>query len=186
MEVTKLDDHRIAENPVLIELNEFLTNAVNDFTPMAIKKQLRLVLDLENSDINPKLYVQVDKDHLYEVMQNLIENAIKYTKQGEIHVGVKTGLETLQIYVKDSGIGITVDDLPHLFQKFYRADNSDTREIGGTGLGLYLTKVLVDNMQGRISVESQLGVGSTFFVELPRLSEDRVELILQNNSFMVK
>ena len=76
--------------------------------------------------------------------------------------------------VTDTGIGIEREDIPHLFQKFYRIDNSDTREIGGTGLGLYLCRRLVESMNGRIWVESQQGTGSTFFVELTRLRPEEV------------
>ena len=76
------------------------------------------------------------------------------------------------ISVQDSGIGMPSEELPHVFQKFYRIDNSDTREIGGTGLGLYLVKQRVEQMKGRIWVESTLGKGSTFFVSFPRMDAE--------------
>ena len=102
-------------------------------------------------------------------MNNLVENAIKYTKQGTVTVNVSGDAETVTITVKDSGIGIPREDIPHLFQKFYRVDNSDTREIGGTGLGLYLCRRLVEFIGGKIWVESEYGKGSTFTLSLPRL-----------------
>jgi signal transduction histidine kinase len=74
--------------------------------------------------------------------------------------------------VEDTGIGIPREELAHIFQKFYRVDNSATREIGGTGLGLYLVKQRVEAMNGRIWVESEVGKGSKFFVSFPRIPED--------------
>ena len=77
--------------------------------------------------------------------------------------------DSITISIQDTGIGIPSEDIPHLFQKFYRVDNSDTREIGGTGLGLYLCRRLAETLGGRIWVESVYQQGSTFFIELPRL-----------------
>ncbi|MBR3230538.1 hypothetical protein IKF73_00705 [Candidatus Saccharibacteria bacterium] len=86
--------------------------------------------------------------------------------------------------VTDTGIGISADDLSHIFQKFYRADNSDTRTIGGTGLGLYLVKQRVEAMGGKVWAESAFGEGSTFYVSLPRLTNEEYEkrMIAVNNS----
>ena len=86
------------------------------------------------------------------------------------------------ISVKDSGIGIPAEDIPHLFQKFYRVDNSDTREIGGTGLGLYLSRRLVENMSGNLRVESEYKKGSTFFLELPRMNNDEAARKIQEQN----
>jgi signal transduction histidine kinase len=89
-----------------------------------------------------------------------------------VSIAVTADDQLVRITVKDSGIGIPREDVPHLFQKFYRVDNSDTREIGGTGLGLYLTKKLTENLGGQIGLDSDYGQGSTFWVEFPRLSRD--------------
>ena len=124
--------------------------------------------------LQPLYYIFTDPDHFREVTANLIENAIKYTKTGEIVVDVTGDPSTVVVSVTDSGIGIPAEDIPHLFQKFYRVDNSETREIGGTGLGLYLVRRLVENMSGNIRVESEYGSGSTFFLEIPRLSKEEV------------
>src|SRR5690606_3878909 len=102
-------------------------------------------------------YANVDNDHFREVIGNLVENAIKYTQQGTISVDVTGDDKQIQVSVADTGIGIPAEDLPHLFQKFYRVDNSDTREIGGTGLGLYLSRRLAEAMEGRMWAESRHG-----------------------------
>jgi hypothetical protein len=86
------------------------------------------------------------------------------------------------ISVKDSGLGIPTEDISHLFQKFYRVSNLDRQEIGGTGLGLYLSRRLVEAMQGRLWVESIFGTGSTFYVELPRITSDQAAQLKQQQS----
>ena len=119
-----------------------------------------------------------------EIMGNLIDNAIKYTPEGgSVYVNVRGDGDRALINVTDTGMGISGDDLGHIFQKFYRADNSDTRTIGGTGLGLYLVKQRVEAMGGRVWAESAFGEGSTFFVFLPRITGEEYEkrMIAKNN-----
>ena len=87
-------------------------------------------------------------------------------------VNVRADNYNVQIIVEDTGIGIAREELSHIFQKFYRVDNRDTREIGGTGLGLYLVKQRVEAMNGRIWAESELGKGTRFIVLFPRISEE--------------
>lgn len=122
--------------------------------------------------MQPIYYAFVDPDHFREITANLIENAIKYTKQGEVVVDVTGDSSKVVVSVMDSGLGIPAEDVPHLFQKFYRVDNSATREIGGTGLGLYLSRRLAESMSGDLRVESEYGKGSTFFLEIPRISKE--------------
>ena len=117
----------------------------------------------------------MDEDFLREVMNNLIENAVKYTPSGWVTVNVKADNYNVQIIVQDTGIGIAREELSHVFQKFYRVDNRDTREIGGTGLGLYLVKQRVEMMNGRIWAESEIGKGTRFIVLLPRISQEAYE-----------
>ena len=120
-----------------------------------------------------------------EIMDNLIDNAIKYTPAGgSIYVNVLGDGDRVLINVTDTGMGISSDDLQHIFQKFYRSDNSDTRTIGGTGLGLYLVKQRVEAMGGRVWAESAFGEGSTFYVSLPRITGEEYEkrmIAFQNN-----
>ena len=142
----------------------------------ANEKQLNYVFmpDVVNESgeksLQPIFYANIDPDHFREVVGNLIENAIKYTSAGEVLVNVSGDDKQVSVSVKDSGIGIPAEDLPHLFQKFYRVDNSDTREIGGTGLGLYLSRRLAEAMSGNLRVESEYKHGSTFYLEIPRVS----------------
>ena len=121
--------------------------------------------------INQEVFAAVDVDFLREIINNLIENAIKYTNNGGgIWVNVRGDGDRVLINVTDTGIGISPEDSKHVFQKFYRADNSETRTIGGTGLGLYIVKERVEAMSGSTWVESTFGEGSTFYVAFPRLT----------------
>jgi PAS domain S-box-containing protein len=189
LDVTKADDRRLSNNPKVVDVVEFTHDIVQGLTPKAVEKGLRVLFKPQPDDdgerggerrINPAYYVNVDNDHLREVVANLVENAIKYTPSGDMVVDVNGDNDHVVISIADSGIGIPKEDQAHLFQKFYRVDNSATREIGGTGLGLYLCRRLTETMGGRIWVESEFQKGSTFFVELPRTShEDATRLIEQ-------
>jgi signal transduction histidine kinase len=129
------------------------------------------MLDVSFDAEEDRLYVSADADAMYRVLYNLIENAVKYTPQGWVLVNVSADNDNVYISVRDTGMGMPSEELPHIFQKFYRIDNRDTREIGGTGLGLYLVKQRVEAMNGRIWAESEVGKGSTFFVSFPRMDE---------------
>lgn len=180
--VSRSEDGRLGNNPKLIEVGEFLSELVEQDQPVAEKKGLKLVYESgnnpDNKSVNPLLYVNVDPERLREVVLNLLDNALKYTSSGMITVGASLKDSGVLIRVSDTGIGIPTEDIPHLFQKFYRTDNSATREIGGTGLGLYICKQIVDLMGGKIWTESTLGAGSTFYVELPRVSPDQIESLI--------
>ena len=192
LDVTKADDGRLQSKPVVVDVVAFVRDIVGGLQGKAAAKGLKLIYRPDDGEavagttiVSPVLYAHVDRDHLREVVDNLVENAIKYTPQGRVEVDVAVDAEDhIIIIIKDSGIGIPAEDLPHLFQKFYRVDNSDTREIGGTGLGLYLCRRLVESMNGRIWVDSTYRQGSTFYVELGRLSHNKA-IILQEEAMQV-
>jgi len=112
--------------------------------------------------------IEADKDKINQVMENLISNAVKFSPQGgRITVSVERVKGKIEISVADTGIGIPEKNLPHIFEKFYRADNASSEVIGGTGLGLSIVKYIVESHGGKLSVESKLGKGSTFSFTLP-------------------
>ncbi len=176
LDVSKAEDGRLSNNPTVLDTAAYISDIVEGLRPKALEKNLTLVYKPAVDDdaagdrkLMPVYYINADEDHLREVVSNLVENAIKYTLTGTVTVNI-TGDDThVVISVQDSGIGIPAEDIPHLFQKFYRVDNSDTREIGGTGLGLYLCRRLAEVMGGRMTVESTYKKGSTFSVILPRI-----------------
>ncbi|QQS21483.1 PAS domain-containing protein [Candidatus Saccharibacteria bacterium] len=195
LDVSKADDGRMQNNPTVIDVIPFMHEVVTALTPKAAAKNLRItykpapdgdVHDELSKRLNPVYYVNVDRDHLREVCDNLVENAIKYTPQGEVVVDVGGDQAHVVITIQDTGIGIPKEDQAHLFQKFYRVDNSDTREIGGTGLGLYLCRKLTETMGGRIWIESEYKKGSTFFVELPRLDHDEAQRLIEQASILAE
>lgn len=180
LDVTKADDHRIDNNPCLLDAKLVAKQVVQDFAGKAAAKGLTLQFnDTETGSshgervLAPPAIICADLDQLNEILDNIIENAIKYTKQGGVKVSVDVDSKRVRFTVADTGIGIPEEDVPHLFQKFYRVDNSQTREIGGTGLGLYLIKRLADNIGGTIGVKSVYGQGSTFWLELDNLTREQ-------------
>ncbi len=180
----RAEDGRLTSHPRVVELGEFLEQLTTDLRLVAEKKGLVMEFNIGSTDkvinatqgaggervVRPLYYVNVDPDRLREVITNLFDNAVKYTPEGKVAVGLTGNDQVAQCYVKDTGPGIPAADLPHLFQKFYRVDNSATRTIGGTGLGLFICRKIIELYNGRIWAESQLGKGSSFYINLPRLT----------------
>ncbi len=190
----KAEDGRLTSHPQIVELSEFVESLVEDLKFTAEKKGLLLELllggqqrskdgtsttvDVSQKVIKPLLYVHVDPDRMREVITNLFDNAVKYTDSGRISIGLTADDKIVQFHISDTGPGIPKNDVSHLFQKFYRVDNSATRTIGGTGLGLYICRKIVELYHGRIWVESQEGNGSTFYINLPRISNEKAQQMM--------
>jgi len=162
-----------SENIILTRTNfdifeltkHIIQNFENDFT----NKNITLELSGENETIN------ADKDKISQVIVNLLSNALKYTQPGgavQVEIkgkgnGTKTN-DTVEIVIKDTGTGIPPEDLPYIFERFYRADKSRNRLTGGSGIGLTITKAIVDAHKGKIEVKSKVGEGTEFIVSLPK------------------
>lgn len=184
----KAEDGRLTSHPTVIELGDFLDKLTGDLRFSAEKKGLGMEFVVGSSNIidaskraggektvRPFYYVYADPDRLREVITNLFDNAVKYTEEGKVSIGLTGNDQVAQCYVKDTGPGIPAEDVPHLFQKFYRVDNSATRTVGGTGLGLFIARKIIELYSGRVWVESELGKGSTFYINLPRLTNERAQ-----------
>lgn len=181
----KAEDGRLTSHPQVVEIGEFLEQLTEGLKFAAEKKGLftefvlgsSKTIDASQTGVNkvirPLYYAYVDPDRLREVITNLFDNAVKYTPEGKVSLGLTGDPQVVQMYVRDTGPGIPKEDLPHLFQKFYRVDNSATRTIGGTGLGLFICKKIVELYGGRIWAESELGKGSSFFINFPRLTSEQ-------------
>ena len=186
LDISKVEDGRMKNNPKIINVNEFLKDIFDGLATKASEKQLNYIFmpdiidEGKEKSLQPIFYANIDPDHFREVVSNLIENAIKYTPSGEVVVNITGDDKQISVSVKDSGIGIPAEDIPHLFQKFYRVDNSDTREIGGTGLGLYLSRRLAEAMSGNLRVESKYKEGSTFYLEIPRMNSSEAKQRLES------
>lgn len=180
LDTTKMDDQLSKLHMVPVELVATTRSIVEGQIPNIQKKGLGFRFTSGNTDQNfgggkklgQLVYTSLDVDSYREIIDNLLENAIKYTPKGWIIVNVSADIENVHVSVQDTGIGMPREELTHVFQKFYRIDNSDTREIGGTGLGLYLVKKRTESMNGHIEVTSEVGKGSTFTVSFPRMSDE--------------
>ena len=183
LDVTKLDDKKIRVQLAPVEMVSTVRSIANGQVPMMSEKGIHYTFganaarsDNTSRVVNQEVYASVDIDFLREAVNNLVENAIKYTASGGgIWVNVRGDDDRVLINVTDTGIGISPDDLKHVFQKFYRADNSQTRTVGGTGLGLYLVKQRVEAMGGKVWAESSFGEGSTFYLSFPRITAEEYQ-----------
>jgi signal transduction histidine kinase len=144
-----------------VELARSVVEAAQSYIPPSIKLELQ---------VPKKALAQVaaDPDKVRQVLTNLVENAVKYSPDGgRVTVGVAETGERMRFSVKDEGLGVPPAEHRRIFEKFYRLDPDMTRGVGGTGLGLYITRELIERMGGRIWVQSGGTGGSTFVAELP-------------------
>ncbi|HEY9246451.1 MAG TPA: GAF domain-containing protein [Candidatus Methanoperedens sp.] len=155
-----------------LDLDEVIQMYVSDFKSIMDRKQLTF-----EKEIHEISRVKGDKDKFVEVIANLLDNAVKFTPQGgKIAIKAWDENEDVHLTVSDNGIGIPADVIPRLFRRFYQVDASTARKYGGTGLGLYITKTIIDAFGGKIWIESEVGKGTTVHILLPIAEEDGIEL----------
>jgi len=171
LDLSKIEAGKLELEEIEFDLDEVARGAHSAFTALANKKGLSFALDIDNA----RGVYRGDPTRLRQILYNLISNALKFTEAGEIRVTAVRGEGELRISVRDTGVGIPAESLTKLFAKFAQVDASTTRRYGGTGLGLAICQQLSRLMGGAISVESELGKGSTFTVvlPLPRVGEQR-------------
>jgi two-component system phosphate regulon sensor histidine kinase PhoR len=164
LNISKIESGLSIQKKVPLDLKKEIDEVIELLAPQAEKKKITIDMAI---DTIPQLVA--DRDGMREVFTNLISNAIKYTDDGgEVTIKSETGGDYLKISVSDSGIGISEQDLPFIFDRFFRVKNPKTRQIMGTGLGLPIVKEIIDAHFGSIEVQSEEGKGSTFTVLLPR------------------
>jgi signal transduction histidine kinase len=176
LDLSKIEAGRLELECIEFDLSEVARGAHSAFTALANKKGLSFALDAEAA----KGRYRGDPTRLRQILYNLISNALKFTEHGEIRVAASYDGERLAIAVRDTGVGISPENLGRLFGKFDQLDSSTTRRFGGTGLGLSICRELAHLMGGDIEVESTLGKGSCFTVRLPlaRVGEENPALAL--------
>lgn len=146
-----------------LDLYELISEVITMLDKKAKSKDIRLELEFKREE----LYIQGDHDRLKQVFINLITNAILYTPaRGYVKISLFDYEKTVKIHVKDSGVGIKKEEIPRIFERFYRVDRARSRDSGGTGLGLAIVKHLVEAHHGNITVRSTVGEGSEFIIEL--------------------
>jgi two-component system phosphate regulon sensor histidine kinase PhoR len=147
-----------------VNVNAAARKVVELMQPAAAKKRQTLRMNLADN----VQQIMGDEEYLHRALFNLVDNAVKYTREGgEISLATSTSDGMVSVEIADNGIGIPQEDLPRIFERFYRVDRSRSREMGGTGLGLSIVKHVVQSHGGTIAVQSELGEGSRFVINLP-------------------
>ncbi|MFH1283750.1 MAG: ATP-binding protein [bacterium] len=168
LDFSKLEAGKAVLNLSVVDMENYLNEIVESIRPLAENKKLKLDLYIDE-DVP---LIKVDLDKIEKVFLNLLSNSIKFTNEnGYIKIYLKKIDNNVIIEVKDTGIGMTQEDANKVFERFRQADGSSTRQYEGTGIGLTLAKEFTELHKGRIWIESELGKGSSFFVELP-ISKD--------------
>lgn len=166
--ISDLENLAAVENPMvqlmteIVSLNEIVGDSLNSVSSQFGHE--RLSYDLINkSDV----WISGDRSRLLQVFVNLISNAFKYTSSGSVHIEVLKEKAEGVVIVSDTGMGISKDELPYIFERFYRGEKSRNRKTGGAGIGLAVVKAIVDAHAGSIHVESEIEKGTTVRVRLP-------------------
>jgi two-component system phosphate regulon sensor histidine kinase PhoR len=151
-----------------IDLTQFFAGLIRDWKKEFQTKNLKAIVDVAaNVSV-----IGADEARLREVFDNLLDNAVKYSSEkGEIRLQAARYGDEIVLSVGDNGIGISQEDLPRIFERFYRADKARSRELGGTGLGLSIVKHLAQLHGGRAEAESEIGHGTTIRVILPVVTQ---------------
>lgn len=146
-----------------VDLADVARDAINDLEPLAELKGLSLTMDCDSA-----ARVPADRDRLRRVLLNLLDNAIKHTPAGgQVSLTIEARVDVAQLIIRDTGIGIPPEHLPHVFERFYRADASHNRETGGVGLGLAICRAIIKSHQGAITIRSTPGEGTEVRIGLP-------------------
>ncbi len=177
LDFSKMEAGKLTIEQIHFNLRELVEGTVEIFAERAQSKDLELACWLHH---DVPISLQGDPGRLRQILINLLANALKFTQQGEVIVQISKKSETndgvvIQFAIEDTGIGISSETMPWLFQAFTQADGSMARQYGGTGLGLAIVKQLVDMMNGRIDLTSTPNQGSTFFIEIPLTKQEGAE-----------
>jgi two-component system phosphate regulon sensor histidine kinase PhoR len=164
--LSKIETKEFQLKKEVLSLGDLIDDVVDFVKELAEKKKI----SISRNEIPTSLTLEADRNYLEQVLTNLLDNAIKYTPEGgKITISaIEKDQKEVQCSIEDNGIGIPKEDLPRIFERFYRVDKGRSQELGGTGLGLSIVKHIVQAHGGRVWAESQLDKGSTFYFTLPR------------------
>jgi len=162
--LTRGESGRVTLSFANLDLGRFAAETVKDIEPLADDRGLSLTVSVPDRPV----YVFADSGRLQQVLHNLLENALRYTESGgTVGVRIESTPGEARMIVSDTGVGIPADDLPYVFERFFRSKASRRVNPGGSGLGLSIVRWIVDAHKGRVTAESEVGKGSTFTVALP-------------------
>ncbi|KAB8139144.1 cell wall metabolism sensor histidine kinase WalK [Gracilibacillus oryzae] len=162
-ELSKMEEGKIDLQMNAIDLTDVIETALFKVRIDLKKEGLTLKSQLDRN----VPYIEGDGIRLEQIFTNLLRNAVRYTEKGSVSVKIWSALNKVHVIIEDTGIGIPVEDLPLIFERFHRVEKSRSRELGGTGLGLAIVKNLVELQNGTISVNSQVGKGTRFQLSFP-------------------
>lgn len=166
--LSEAEGAQFAMNKKCTDMTKLAKQVYVNYHPLALKAGIRMSFEPAHTPA----YANADFDKMYQVIANIVSNAIKYTSPGgKVSLKVKWTKSHILILCQDDGIGIGEEDLPYIFNRLYRADKSRSRFTGGVGLGLSIAKALIEAHEGFIEVESRLGEGSTFVVVVPNFTQ---------------
>jgi signal transduction histidine kinase len=176
--VARLQTGEMSLDPADVNLADVVHDGVRSMQPRAAAKHITLASSVD--DVPP---ARVDRGRVLQVLDNLLSNAVKFTPEdGSVHVSLQCVDDAVVLDVTDTGIGIAPNDQRRLFERFFRAENAVERQVPGTGLGLYISRAIAEAHGGSLTVESELGRGTTFRLELPvRGAVDASERLLSNS-----
>jgi len=162
VDITSIEAGRLTLNESDFEIRPLLEETAASYRAEAHKKKLKILVSAPD-----KIMVRGDRDRIMQVMDNLVENGMKFSQTGSITLSAEAGSPKVLVSVSDTGAGIPAEFLPRIFDRFYQVDGSSTRKYGGVGLGLSIVKAIVEAHGGRVEVSSRLGGGTTFSFDLP-------------------
>lgn len=179
LSVSRIESGKIEIQPQQVDLEKLIADAVAQLQFKAKDKHLKLNFTPPSAEQPPRLLppVWADPGRTMEVLMNLVGNAIKYTPEGSVTITMQLqdkSVPCVRVDVADTGLGMTKEAQSHLFQKFYRVKTDETAGIQGTGLGLYITKAIIEKMDGELALHSVPGKGSTFSFTLPLFQVENV------------
>ena len=164
LNVSRIEQGKLGLRPERVSLKEIIQDLIKDYLPLA--KASNINLSLETAQNIP--LISIDPQGIKVVLQNLIDNAIRYIKnQGQVKIGLKRKKSVIRCQVQDDGVGIPLEDQGKIFQKFFRSRNIMKYQTEGTGLGLFISKSIIEASGGKIGFTSQENKGSIFWFEIP-------------------
>ncbi len=169
MDISKIESGEITIRKSKVDVMQFLDEIRSLNIHKVEQKNLRLDLDFLLAESISNVFVFADKERLLQIFNNLISNALKFTSEGYLKIGFRPTNDMVEFHVTDTGIGIPAEYHNIIFDRFRQVEASHTRKYGGNGLGLAISKKLIELMGGKIRVESELGKGATFYFTLPRI-----------------
>jgi signal transduction histidine kinase len=183
VEASKIDAGLVKVKKEEIDINKLFEELYSVYQIAAENKNLKI--NKPSINLTEPERILIDKVKLRQILDNLLDNAIKFTKRGSIDYGYKIKKSTIEFFVKDTGIGISKKDQETIFERFNQADEDTAQLYGGTGLGLTIANAYASLMNGKLWVESQKDKGSTFFIELPygKTENKKEQTVTNENSF---